>query len=265
MVWFSKRFLGATMRRRVKGEGCERTVRGHLTYANVVSTLALVLVLGGGTAALASVIITSNSQVAQNTISGHHPPVGVHSNLIGGSVNGTDLATGSVTGGKLAANSVVGSKVIDGSLTGSDVQANSLTGTQINAGTLGEVPLAKIGGLGRFIGGQPCNPGANVIDCAITTINLPTASRVLLIGQANGYSENGNDYSAECTLVTNTGDVAGTRQDWAGSSGSIEPGAMVGITGVLPAGSHDFAVDCYDFGNTAFQEVGITAVAISPD
>jgi hypothetical protein len=51
------------------------------------------VVATGGTAA-AAVIVTSNSQVAANTISGHSPPKGKHSNLIAGSVNATDLSSG---------------------------------------------------------------------------------------------------------------------------------------------------------------------------
>lgn len=62
----------------------------RLTFANVFSVIALVLALGG--TAAASVIITSNSQVAKNTISGHHPPSGDHANLIGGSLARQDLA-----------------------------------------------------------------------------------------------------------------------------------------------------------------------------
>jgi hypothetical protein len=72
-------------------------LRSHLTYANVISTLALFLVLGGGTA-LASYVISSNSQVGPGTISGHKPPSGKHANIIGGTVNGQDLAINSVTG-----------------------------------------------------------------------------------------------------------------------------------------------------------------------
>ena len=64
-------------------------VRRRLTYANVAATLALVLASGG--TATAAVMITSNSQVAQNTISGHAAPSGKHANLISGSVNATDL------------------------------------------------------------------------------------------------------------------------------------------------------------------------------
>src|SRR5262245_57962418 len=66
-------------------------IRSHLTYANVVSTMCLISLLGGGTA-LASVIITKNSQVDRGTISGHHPPSGKHPNIIGGSINGKDIA-----------------------------------------------------------------------------------------------------------------------------------------------------------------------------
>ncbi len=64
-------------------------VRRRLTFANVVSLSALFVALGG--TAMASVIITSNSQVAQNTISGHHTSSGKHPNIILGSVNGQDI------------------------------------------------------------------------------------------------------------------------------------------------------------------------------
>jgi hypothetical protein len=58
--------------------------------AMIVALIALFVSLGG--TAIAAVVITSNSQVAQNTISGHHPPPGKHPNIISGSVNGQDLS-----------------------------------------------------------------------------------------------------------------------------------------------------------------------------
>jgi hypothetical protein len=67
-----------------------RRVRSRLTYANVMATLAVFVALGGSAAA--AVIITSNDEVAPDTISGHNPPAGAHSNLIAGSVNQDDLA-----------------------------------------------------------------------------------------------------------------------------------------------------------------------------
>jgi hypothetical protein len=65
-------------------------LRSHLTYANVISTLALFLVLGGGTA-LAAYVVGSNSQIGPGTVSGHKPPSGDHANIIAGSVNGPDV------------------------------------------------------------------------------------------------------------------------------------------------------------------------------
>jgi hypothetical protein len=77
-----------------------RKIRARLTYANVMATFAVFLGLTG--TALASVIITSNSQVASGTISGHHPPSGKHSNIITGSVNGTDVQAGSIGSAQLS-------------------------------------------------------------------------------------------------------------------------------------------------------------------
>jgi hypothetical protein len=94
-------------------------IRPRLTFANVVSVVALFVALGGS--AIAAVIITSNSQVAKDTISGHHPPSGDRPNIIGGSVNATDLATRAVTLAKVAPNSINGTKVVDGSLGPADV------------------------------------------------------------------------------------------------------------------------------------------------
>jgi hypothetical protein len=65
-------------------------IRANLTYANVMATLAVFIALGG--TALASVIITNNSQVDRGTISGHKPPSGKHPNIIGGSISGKDIA-----------------------------------------------------------------------------------------------------------------------------------------------------------------------------
>src|SRR5438309_8018507 len=86
------------------GEGTMRgsSIRRRMTYANVASTLALVVALATGTA-YAAVVVTSNADVAQNTISGHKPPSGDHGNIISGSVNATDLANGAVTATKIKA------------------------------------------------------------------------------------------------------------------------------------------------------------------
>ena len=77
-------------------------LRSHLTYANVMVTILAFLVVGGGTA-LAAIVVSSNSQVASDTISGHAPPSGDHSNIITGSVNGQDIKNASIGTAKLNA------------------------------------------------------------------------------------------------------------------------------------------------------------------
>src|SRR4051794_8635186 len=147
--------------------------------------LALVsfFLVGGGTA-LASYVVSTNSQIGPNTVSGHKPPAGKHSNLISGSVNATDLAPSAVTLSKLAANSVNGSKVVNGSLTGADLQNGSLTAAKLAAAvrlpqgcTSGQ--LAKSSGAGSWSCGGPDwalagNSGTNpATDFLGTTDNQP--------------------------------------------------------------------------------------------
>lgn len=81
--------------------------RRHLTYANVISTLCLFLVLGGGAAIAATKLAKS-------------------------SVGTEQLKGEAVTKGKLAPNSVNSKKVVNGSLTGEDIASS----------TLGKVPSA---------------------------------------------------------------------------------------------------------------------------
>jgi Sulfatase-modifying factor enzyme 1 len=128
------------------------------SHATVIAYLALFVALGG--TAMASVIITSNSQVANNTISGHKPPSGKHPNIIGGSVNGTDLATGAVSSGKLADGAVTASKLACEGSSGSDVM--------VKAGSVcidkyeNSIWTARTGGT-RITGAIPC--AANGQNC----------------------------------------------------------------------------------------------------
>ena len=78
-----------------------RKTRPLLTYANVVSTLALVIALGGGTAYAAARIGSAD--------------------IIDNSVQSRDLRDSHVRGRDLAAASVDGDKVLDGSLALADL------------------------------------------------------------------------------------------------------------------------------------------------
>ena len=92
-------------------------LRSKLTYANVMATLAVFMVLGGG--AYAATHLSKNS-VGQNQIKKN-----------------------AVVTSKIKNSAVTGAKLANGAISGATVQSGSLTGTQINASTLGTVPTAQ--------------------------------------------------------------------------------------------------------------------------
>jgi hypothetical protein len=221
-------------------------IRSHLTFANVVSLMALFVALGG-TATAVSYVVSSNSQVGANTISGHHPPSGEHSNLIPASVNGQD------------------------------VNDNSLRGADINESTLGTVPRATLGGLGRWTGSSLqqdlCDPNSDTfIPCATTNVNLPKPSRVLVIGRVDastgGAAANG---FGQCRIGTTSGPVIAstTSANVPGiANGFVETDnlSVVGVTDVLPAGSNGLGIDCNQTGGAiSYRGSAVAAVGISPD
>ena len=83
-------------------------MRPKLTYSNVVSTICLFLLLGGGAAYAAS-----------------------------------HLGKNSVGAKQLKKNSIITAKIKNEAVTAAKVKKGTLTGTQINAATLGTVPTAQ--------------------------------------------------------------------------------------------------------------------------
>jgi hypothetical protein len=158
-----------------------RRLRAALSYANVVSTLCLFLVLGGGMA-LAATQLGKNTvgskqlkknavtapKVKANAITGAKVKDGsltgadVQDGSLGGgklqdgSIAGSKLADNAVGGAKLADNSVGGSKLQDGSVNGAKVQDGSLTGADINQTTLTSVRASNVIGMG-FKGDGNCS------------------------------------------------------------------------------------------------------------
>jgi hypothetical protein len=208
-------------------------IRSRLTYANVMATLAVFLVLAGGTA-LAAVMITSNSQVGQGVISGHQPPRGKHPNIIGRSINGRDIAGGSIKGADLAPSAL---------------------------------PKAKTRSRGF------CNPDEGFfIPCGQVPITLARPARVLILVTGTWRIEPrpppiGSEAEGECQLTVDYGAIDGTA-----FSGSSAPAAPVNesslalsyVVGPL-TGRHIVGVQCRERrGDITYSGITISAVTLSP-
>jgi hypothetical protein len=213
-------------------------IRSRLTFANVVSLAALFVALGG-TATAVTYVVSSNSQIGPNTVSGHTPPSGKHANVIPGSVNGQDVAD------------------------------NSLRGADINESLLGQVPSARLGGLGGDTGFEvnDCNPDSTAfITCVQTdTINLAAPTRVLVIGQVDGYPDQvGALGGGACHVGTNGGALTQ-------STAPIEVkdvgdmAAFSAVTGVVGPGPIKFGLDCDQTeGDIRYFDPHLSYVELSP-
>ena len=143
--WFLYNSKSAYARwpRHREGENMLGQLRKRLTYSNVVSTFTLLIVLGTGTAYATHLVVRSSDVVNESLVS-------------------ADLKNGF-------------------GVVGADVTNNSLTGADVREGTLGQVPAATLGGLGRSAADSGCNPTTSAfVRCVEVALDLPSPARVLL-------------------------------------------------------------------------------------
>jgi hypothetical protein len=110
--------------------------RGRFTYANVVSTIALIVALAGGTAYAAATI--GSDDVIDNSLKS----VDVRD----GTLKGVDVSDGSLVGADLKDDSVGAADLAPGSVSGVVLRARSTGSTLVTGtdeGTATSIPLTK--------------------------------------------------------------------------------------------------------------------------
>jgi hypothetical protein len=235
-------------------------IRAHLTYANVIATIALFLVLSGGTAIA---LDGSNTVFTDDIVNGE-----VLSEDIGGAeVQTGDLGPDAVTTGKINNGDVRSADVLDNNLNGGDIADASVTGADVDESSLAQVPIAALGGFGRS-GTGSCDPGADYYTCKFVSLTLPSPSRVLMIASANAHIPSSSDGHGRCLLATDLGNLDQTAMPVMVTNTSLKNAAGEALTmsGVTPpmVGAHDFAIRCNEqYGDLRYGPVQITAVALS--
>ena len=197
----------------------------RFTYANVMSTLAVVLVLGGGTAYAVDTV--GSEDIIDNSIQSV--------DIKNGNVSTSDIANATVANTDLSADAVDGSKVFDASLgaadlgfesvasgeiatnavNGSEVAANAIDSDEVAANTLVASDLAS-GSVG----------GAELVDGTVDTVDLDdnsVQSAKIANESVTAFDLAGGQSNGSITL--NSGFVATGRCRDVGIS---VPGAQVG-------------------------------------
>ena len=118
-----------------------KQIRRHLTYANVMSSIAVFLMLGGATA-FAATKVGSNEIKANSIKTGKIVKEAVTAGkLKKGAVGESKLADGAVTTNKLADNAVTTPKIANDAVTAGKIASNAVTNGKIasNAVTNGKI------------------------------------------------------------------------------------------------------------------------------
>ncbi len=172
-----------------------KQIRKRLTYANVMSSIAVFLVIGGATAFAALGKNTVGSkQLKKNAVVTKK----IKNNAVttpkikNGAVTAPKLAAGAVGGGSLANGSVTNEKLAEGAVTGNKIAGGTVTKGNLAEGTL----LPRAFALVEFDG---------TVDPKFTVGGIPNATRVgeaycfdtpfpVLSAQATGEADGeGND------------------------------------------------------------------------
>jgi hypothetical protein len=138
-----------------------KQIRGRLTYANVVSTLALFLALGGATAYAVS-SLPAKSVGAKQLRPGAVTADKIRKHAVtapkieAGAVKNGKIAGGAVKEAKLANASVSNPKLANGAVSTEKIGPDAVTGAQVAESTLSEVPFANHANVATFA--ESANP-----------------------------------------------------------------------------------------------------------
>jgi hypothetical protein len=210
--------------------------------------------------------------VSDNSLKGVDIDESTLSSIGGGGPAGGDL-TGSYPNPQIAPDAATGLEVADGTLGGADVAFDSLDGSDIAESTLGRVPEARQGGLGRYGFTGSCDPeSATFVNCSNVAIGLGTPARLLVIGSVQWADEQGDvdDAVGSCRLGTGFGPINASEVElWGHNDGSPrtrQVATLMAVTDVLPAGTQFVGIDCnqYEsFGAIDYEQARVVAVALS--
>jgi hypothetical protein len=163
-------------------------MKPRLSYANVTSTLALFIALGGATAFAATKLpdksvgefqlrpgAVTASKIRKNAVTA--PKIKAEA------VKQGKLANGSVTAAKLTANSVEGTSIVSSSITNEKIAPDAVTGDKVMESTLSQVPSANRANTAAFA--DSANPEAFALVTSEATLDSSQAKGIAAVKEGN--------------------------------------------------------------------------------
>ena len=111
-----------------------RRLTAHLTYANLVSTTALVVALGAGTAYAANTVFSSD--IVDGDVQ--------HADLNATAVEGDRIVDGSIGHADLGPLAIAGDQIVDGTVGHADLGAQAVAGDRVADGSLTLLDLSGV-------------------------------------------------------------------------------------------------------------------------
>lgn len=177
-----------------------RKLRSRLSYANVMSSLAVFLLLGGGAALAAKQKRIGTAQIKAGAIT--------TGKLKNGAVVNTKLRDGSVSATKLADGSVGTAKISGQAIGTGQLQPDSVTGAKVVESSLGEVPAAASANPAAF---AKVNSNG-VLDAAlskgITSLNVSHPATGVYCVTVPSFAPRGGQVTTQAAGVPTTAQLA---------------------------------------------------------
>ena len=214
-----------------------KRVRKHLTYANVMSSIAVFLMLGGATAFAATKIganeIKANSiktgKIVKEAVTAGKIKNGAvtESKIADGAVTTNKIADKAVTTNKLADSAATAPKIAKEAVTTEKIANDAVTGDKVKESTLSQVPSAADA---AALGGLPASEYSQRMFARVNT----TTATASLVAASPGFSATTETLLGfprlifprsmdECAIIGNASSNAGTQvfRRSEGSSGAV--------------------------------------------
>ncbi|MEX2106052.1 MAG: hypothetical protein WD810_04070 [Solirubrobacterales bacterium] len=217
-------------------------IRKRLTYANVMSSIAVFLVLGGATAFAAAQLgknTVGSKQLKKNAVTTAKikKEAVAAGKIKNGAVTNSKVANGAISTDKIADGAVTTGKLADGAVT-----TGKLADSAVNSGKLAEAERSQA--FRSPVSSSTQNLANGLIgtygpEQSVTTLTLPAGNFVVTAQSEFINTDLAEDHDAVCRLIDDGTELA--EQSITALPGLLFPSAGVTAVGVSDGGRMDLA------------------------